>query len=207
MRLRLRSISASVSCADEGAAAEEAALEMPLLVGEGHHVHRQAGASEGQRRHHAQRAIQPAGVVLRLDMAADQQMRAGAGMAAEHVADAVHRGGQAAFRHAAPSASGGIPCPAASRSGGGRRSCRRRSGGARAGRAGSGRVGRHAGRGAENGGGYGEGGGCLHRRRLAAPVPPGKPGPPVNGRWTIRSRARSSLGRNASASCRSPPGC
>ena len=64
---------------------------MPLLVGEGDHVHRQPGPREGEARHHAERAVEPARLVLRLEMRAHQQLRPRPGMAPEHVADAVDR--------------------------------------------------------------------------------------------------------------------
>ena len=86
--------------ADEGAAAEEAALEVTLLVGEGHHVHGQPRAGEGEGGDHAQGAVQPAGLVLALDVATDEEKGAGAGVAAEHVADTVDGGFETAFGHA-----------------------------------------------------------------------------------------------------------
>ncbi len=72
---------------------------MPFLVGEGDHVHGQPGTGQRDARHHPQRAVQPARFVLRLDMAAHQQMRPVAGVPPIHVADAVDRGVQPAGLH------------------------------------------------------------------------------------------------------------
>ena len=63
--------------ADDGFAAEEAALEMSFLIGEGADIHRQPGARQRHPGHHAERAIQPARLVLAFDMAADEQVRPG----------------------------------------------------------------------------------------------------------------------------------
>ena len=72
---------------------------MAFLIAIGTNVHRQAGPRERECRHHAGDAIQPAGLVLGFQMAADQQMRAAALVAAEHVADAVDRRIEADGRH------------------------------------------------------------------------------------------------------------
>ena len=73
----------------EGTAADERA-EMALLIGPRRDIDAAAErARDLQAVDHAQRAIQPAGMRLRLDMAAEQQMRAVAARAADDVADAV----------------------------------------------------------------------------------------------------------------------
>ncbi len=69
---------------------------MPLLIGEGADIDRQAGPRQRDAGDDAERAVEPAGLVLRFDVAADEQMRAGAGMAAIDIADAVDRGLQPA---------------------------------------------------------------------------------------------------------------
>ncbi len=82
--------------ADRRAAAQEAAGEVPLLVREGDDVDGQPGAGQRHPGHDAQRPVEPAGLVLRLDVAADQQVRAGAAVAPQHVADPVDGSVQAA---------------------------------------------------------------------------------------------------------------
>ncbi|WP_332308988.1 hypothetical protein [Roseococcus microcysteis] len=85
--------------AEQRAAADEAAV-VALLIGEGDDIHRQPGAGKRDTRHHTQRAIQPAGLILAFDMAAHQQMRTRPGVAAEDIADAVHAGLQPHLAHA-----------------------------------------------------------------------------------------------------------
>ncbi len=66
---------------------------MALLVRPGRDIDPAAKrARDLQAIDHAQRAIQPAGMRLRLDMAAEQQLRAIAARAAEDIADAVDLG-------------------------------------------------------------------------------------------------------------------
>ncbi len=54
-------------------------------------IHRQTGTGQGERRHDAERAIQPPRMVLRLDVTAHQQMGTRAAMPSDDVADPVHR--------------------------------------------------------------------------------------------------------------------
>ena len=81
-----------------GAAAEEAA-EMALFVAPGGDFHRSRDRRIGiehacglERVDHPQRTIEPAGMVLALQMRSRQQLRAGLGAGAEHIADAVDGG-------------------------------------------------------------------------------------------------------------------
>ena len=73
---------------------------MTFLIGEGTDIDREAGSGERDAGHDPERAIEPAGLVLGFDMAAHQQMRAGAFVPAINVADAVNGGIQAACRQA-----------------------------------------------------------------------------------------------------------
>jgi hypothetical protein len=74
--------------------------EMPLLVRPRGDIDAAAQTTRDlQPIDHAQRAIQPAGVGLRLDMAAEQQLRAVAARAANNVADAVDLGLQPGLGH------------------------------------------------------------------------------------------------------------
>ena len=92
--------------AAERAAAEERAV-MPLLVRPAGHVDAVAqGARHLQPEHHAHRAIQPAGMRLGFQMAADQQERPLPSPAADDVADAVDLGVQPGLGQA-----GGEPVP------------------------------------------------------------------------------------------------
>jgi hypothetical protein len=85
--------------ADQGATAEEAAREMPLLIGIGADIYRQAGPGKRERRHHPERAVQPSGLVLAFDMAAGEKMRTRTGMAAIDIADPIDAGLEAETRH------------------------------------------------------------------------------------------------------------
>src|ERR1043166_5847557 len=85
--------------ADERTAAHEVA-EVALFVGEGDHVDAQPGGgfvlSERARRlervDHAERAVEPAGMVLRLDVRASEHLAASRAREADHVGNAVdHR--------------------------------------------------------------------------------------------------------------------
>ena len=71
---------------------------MAFLIGEGADIDRQARASERDAGHDAERAVEPAGLVLRFDVAADQQVRTGTFVPAIDVADAVDRSIQSAGR-------------------------------------------------------------------------------------------------------------
>ena len=81
---------------DERAAAHEVA-EMPFLVAERRDIDAEAGAGrvlgEGPRRlqrvDDAERAVEPAGMVLRLDVGAGEHLAAGRAGKSQHVADAV----------------------------------------------------------------------------------------------------------------------
>jgi hypothetical protein len=85
--------------ADKRAAADEV-TPMRLLVGIGADIDRQAAAGEFERAHDAEHAVEPTGMVLRLDMAAGEQVRAGPAMPPEHVADAVDGGVEPGLGHA-----------------------------------------------------------------------------------------------------------
>ena len=136
-----------VELAHERAAAGEVA-EVPLLVGEAHDVDvAPAKRGVGLERardldavDHAERAIEPAGVVLGFAVRADHQPRPLARSAPDHVADAVDLGAPARPRPSAPRSSGARPCPRPNRSGGARRSG---SGRTRPGAAGRPAVARH----------------------------------------------------------------
>ena len=73
--------------------------EMALLIGAGDDVHRQAGAGQGEGGDDAQRAIEPARLILAFDVAAGEQLEAGARVAAQNVADAVDAGFEADLGH------------------------------------------------------------------------------------------------------------
>src|ERR1700733_9117314 len=69
---------------------------MTLLVGEGADVDGQSGTGQGESGDDAQRTVEPTRLVLRLDVAARQQMRPGPRVPTEDIADAVNRGIQPA---------------------------------------------------------------------------------------------------------------
>ena len=84
--------------AEQAFAAQEAA-EMAFLIGAGHHIHRQAGAGQGQAGHHAERTIEPTRLILAFEMAAGEELDARPRMLAEHIADAIDGGFKADLLH------------------------------------------------------------------------------------------------------------
>ncbi len=88
-----------VQQADERSRPDEGAV-VAFLVGERDRVHWQPGAGQRHGSGDPERAVQPACLVLALDVAARQQLRAWPRVAAQHVADAVHLGLEASFLHA-----------------------------------------------------------------------------------------------------------
>ncbi len=76
--------------ADQAATADEVA-PVAFLVAIGTDVDRQSRARQRQRRHDTENAIQPAAVVLRLQMAARQDVRPRPAMPPEDIADPVDR--------------------------------------------------------------------------------------------------------------------
>ena len=132
LRSRAASMSASVTRADIGAAAEEwpkcpssshhaATSTAPFTLGSGL-MH--AGGFE--RIDDAKRPIEPARVVLAFEMRSGQQFRSGLCAGAEHIADAVDLGGEAGLGKPLAPATPANAYAARRRSACERRSCRRR---------------------------------------------------------------------------------
>src|SRR5262249_53488529 len=92
--------------ADERAAAEITA-EVSLLVAEGHHVHAKVArrriiaqrARRFERQDHAERAVEPAGLVLAFDGRAGAHLASRHASFAKYVADAVDAGVDTGFSH------------------------------------------------------------------------------------------------------------
>src|SRR5579871_714048 len=84
---------------DQRAAAEEAAAEMGFLIRISADIDGQARTGECKRRDDSKRTVEPTGMVLRLEMAARQNVWAVALVAPEHIADAVDGGFEADLGH------------------------------------------------------------------------------------------------------------